>query len=303
MKTSDDAFAATPVTRRSFLAAVAATPSLVSCSALGGRRAPDFASIEALSQGRIGIAAADLSSGRVWSHRGGERFAMCSTFKCLLAGLVLRRVDRGEESLSRRIAFTARDLVVYSPLTGPGAEQGGMTVGELCAATVSYSDNSAANLLLATLGGPGGFTAGLRDLGDTVTRLDRLEPGLNENLPGDPRDTTTPLAMLATLRLLLFAQALSAPSRATLRDWMIAARTGLGRLRAGFPPEWVAGDKTGTSANRQSNDVAFAIPPPTVRGGPGPLVVASFMNVPVPLGPATDALHARVAAELVRVSS
>lgn len=251
-----------------------------------------FEDIENRSGGRIGIAVLDTGTGRSAGHRTDERFAMCSTFKWLLAAAVLRRVESGEETLSRVIAYTAEDLVFYSPVTEDNIATG-MTVEALCSATVRTSDNTAANLLLDTMGGPDGFTAIVRAFGDTVTRLDRYEPEMNENLPGDPRDTTTPQAMLETMNTLLFGNVLTAQSRELLRGWMIAATTGTRRLRAGLPDGWIAGDKTGTGMNDQSNDVAFAYPAtPDERGA---LLIVSFLNVPDPTERATDAFHAEIA--------
>ncbi|MEM7767755.1 MAG: class A beta-lactamase [Pseudomonadota bacterium] len=251
--------------------------------------------IEDATGGRIGVAAINLTTGERFTHRSGERHAMCSAFKWLLAALVLRRVEREQESLTRLVRYTAEDIVSYSPVTQPRIDTG-MTVSDLCAAAVSTSDNTATNLLLATLGGPEGFTAQIRELGDTTTRLDRWEPALNENAEGDPRDTTTPDAMLDLMARLLFADALTPPSQETLRGWMIEASTGLQRLRAGLPTDWIAGDKTGTSTNDQSNDVAFAIDP---TGATGPLLIVSFLNVPEPMSDERNFAHAAIARELV----
>jgi beta-lactamase class A len=263
-------------------------------AACASRADPDLlAPLEAESGGRVGVFALDLSSGRSLGHRADERFAMCSTFKFILGGLVLARVDAGEERLDRLVRYGPEDLVSYSPATEPNAGAGVMSVGDLCAATIGVSDNTAANLLLATLGGPEGFTARLRRFGDATTRLDRLEPALNENAPGDLRDTSTPRALVETLRVFAFTDALSSGSRETLKDWMRQASTGLKRLRAGMPQRWDAGDKTGTSSNAQSNDVAFAVAPEGVSHGP--LLIASLLNIPRPIGASADALHARIA--------
>jgi len=283
--------------------AAAATPFVTAFSGLPGRPQPNFSAIEAPTGGRIGVAALDMASGRTISHRGDERFAMCSTFKWLLAALVLNRVDLDEERLARRIIFTRDDLVTYSPVTEPHASQGGMTIGELCKATVSRSDNTAANFLIESLGGPSGFTARVRAFGDATTRLDRIEPQLNENAPGDPRDTSTPLSMLGLMRDFLFGSHLTEQSRTLLRDWMIETNTGLDRLRAGFPPNWIAGDKTGTSSNDANNDVAFAMPPTTEPTGWGPVIVVSFTNAPNPATRKANAVHASVASEVIRVFS
>jgi beta-lactamase class A len=196
---------------------------------------------------------------------------MCSTFKLALAGAVLARVDAGKESLERTVAYTSTDLLSYAPITRERAKEGSMTVGALCAAAVEVSDNTAANLLLRTLGGPAEFTRYLRSLGDEVTRLDRDEPTLNTNEPGDARDTTTPDAMLATMNALLLGGALSPASRLQLQAWLVASTTGAARLRAGVPPSWRVGDKTGTGANGATNDLAILWPP-----GRSPILIAAY---------------------------
>ncbi|MGB7479584.1 MAG: class A beta-lactamase, partial [Burkholderiaceae bacterium] len=205
--------------------------------------------IEAASGARLGVALFDSSSGQTHSYRGEERFPLCSTFKLLAAALVLRRVDQGRERLARRVRFSAADLVDYSPVTAGRVGGSGMTLAELCHAAVTRSDNTAGNLLLQSFGGPLQLTAFTRALGDPATRLDRIEPDLNEAAPGDPRDTTTPDGMLASLRQLLLGEALSANSRRQLLDWLLADQTGGTRLRARLPAGWRVADKTGTGAH------------------------------------------------------
>ena len=235
--------------------------------------AAQLAALERRYGGRLGVAILDARSGRRINHRGEERFPMCSTFKWLAAALVLSRVDRGVERLDRRIVFGRDALVTHSPVTEQHVGKPGMTLAALCHAAITLSDNTAANLLLASFGGPAGLTAFARSLGDTRTRLDRIETALNEAIPGDPRDTTTPAMMLADMRVLLLGDALSAASRRQLIDWLVANKTGDERLRAGFPPDWRVGDKTGTSNNGITNDVAIAWPP-----GRSPLLVAAYYD-------------------------
>src|SRR4029079_11579520 len=149
-------------------------------------------------------------------HRADERFPMCSTFKLVAAAAILARVDAERERLDRRIRFEAGDVVVNSPITKDRHGGDGMSLAELCEAAMTASDNTAGNLLLANLGGPAGVTAFARSLGDQTTRLDRIEPALNEALPDDPRDTTSPAAMLGNIRSLVLGDALSLSSRRQL---------------------------------------------------------------------------------------
>ena len=194
-------------------------------------------------------------------YRAGERFPMCSTFKLPLVAAVLKRVDAGEESLGRRIAYDAAALLEYAPVTREHVSDGGMSVEALCEASITLSDNTAANLLLETLDGPSGLTAFFRTIGDSTSRLDRNEPMLNTATPGDERDTTTPSAMLGMMQELLLGKVLSGASKERLLRWLIATNTGLKRLRAGLPAEYRAGDKTGTGNNGATNDLAIAWPP------------------------------------------
>ena len=243
-------------------------------SALGTDIDPQrlLARLEARDGGRLGVSALDTGSGWALAHREDERFPMCSTFKWVAASAVLARVARGQDLLDRRIRYGATDLVPYSPVTQPRIAHG-MTLGELCEAAVVWSDNTAANLLLSTLGGPPGITAYARSQGDDETRLDRIEPALNEAEPGDPRDTTTPRAMRQLLRRVVLEDGLDAPQREQLTAWLRGCRTGDTRLRAGLPPEWGVGNKTGAGEHGTNNDVAVIWPP---RGAP--IILTAYLT-------------------------
>ncbi|BBK33995.1 beta-lactamase class A [Stella humosa] len=240
-------------------------------AAVGDATQARLIELEARHGGRLGVSVLDTGSGQRTEHRANERFAMCSTFKLLAAAMVLERVDRNEERLDRRILFGSSDVVDYSPATGPRAGGEGMTMGEVCEAAMTLSDNTAGNLMLNSFGGPAAVTTYARGLGDTVTRLDRMETALNEAATGDPRDTTSPAAMVDNLARLTLGPALSEPSRAQLITWMVANRTGDRRLRAGFPDGWRVGDKTGTGGNGTAADIGVVWRPDR-----SPLVIAVY---------------------------
>ncbi|MBX3561743.1 MAG: class A beta-lactamase [Sphingomonas sp.] len=224
------------------------------------------------SGGRLGVAAWDGGNRRVGLD-AHSRYAMCSTFKLPLAAAILAGAELERWSLADEIQFDEYDLLDYAPTVRAGLERGRMSIEALCAAAMLVSDNSAANLLLARLGGPRELTAFLRRCGDRVTRLDRIEPDLNTNLPGDVRDTTTPGAMVALMWTLLFGEVLGRSSRLKLVSWMARATTGRDRLRAGIPGDWRVGDKTGTGANGAYNDIAFALTPRRV-----PVLIACYAS-------------------------
>jgi beta-lactamase class A len=217
----------------------------------------NVAAIEQGLGGRLGVAILDTDNGQRLEYHAADRFPMCSTFKFLAAAAVLQRVDEKREQLERKISFTQADLLEWAPATKQHVEEGSMTVDALCAAAIEYSDNTAANLLLQTIGGPHALTEFARSLGDAITRLDRNEPTLNTAIKGDERDTTTPAAMLADLKSLLLDERLTAPSKQLLESWLQKNTTGDKRLRAGLPTTWKIGDKTGTGVNGAAGDIAI----------------------------------------------
>lgn len=239
---------------------------------------------------RLGIAARDTGSGRTVMFDADTRYAMASTFKVPLAAAILSAAERGVLSLDDAIRFTTADLQSYAPVVRAHVAAGSLSIRRLCAAIVEVSDNSAANLLLARIGGPAALTGFIRRSGDAVTRLDRVEPELNSNDSGDPRDTTTPRAMLGLMEALLIRNVLSPPSRAALTDWMEASTTGRERLRAGLPPGWRAGDKTGTGGRGAVNDIAIAWPP-----GRAPILISSYQSGGNAPAAARNLAHAEVA--------
>ncbi|HVB84918.1 MAG TPA: class A beta-lactamase [Rhodanobacteraceae bacterium] len=257
-----------------------------------------FAAIEIPTGGRLGVAILDTGSGLRAGRRADERFPLCSTFKVLAAGAVLQRVDAGHEDLARRIRFGKDRLVDYSPVTEHHAGGAGMSLGEICAAALDYSDNTAGNLLLETLGGPPEVTRFARSLGDPVTRLDRTETRLNEALPGDPRDTTTPQAMLRDLHALLLGNVLSPASRRQLLAWMTACTTGAKRLRAGVPADWQVADKTGSGDHGTANDIGILAPP-----GRAPVLVTVYLTRTRLSWAQLDPVIARVGAAVAAVSA
>jgi beta-lactamase class A len=261
----------TGLTRRALLGAPALLLPTPLPAADEGYDAPGrhFAAMEKELGLRIGVAAMDTGSGNSIFYRESERVLMCSTFKVMLAAAILARADAGQERLDRVIHYQKSDLLDYAPATTKNLVLG-MSVRALCAAAVMVSDNTAANLLFAEIGGPAALTRFTRGLGDSRTRFDRIEGALNT--PDGELDTTTPSAMLANLKCLLLGDALSAVSRKQLADWMIACTTGLTRLRAGLPSGWKAGDKTGSGGAGQLNDVAILWPP----GSRAPVLVCVY---------------------------
>jgi beta-lactamase class A len=254
------------------IAAAASTPALAR-AVISGSPERQISVIERGTGGRLGVAAFDTATNRAIEYRAFEAFPMCSTFKLLLAGDILARVDAGKERFDRIVPYGKSDLLEYAPITRAHATAGGMTVRDLCAAVIEVSDNTAANLLLATIGGPNGLNDFIRSLGDRITQLDRTEPSLNEAAIGDPRDTTTPHAMRKDAQKIVLGTVLSKPSRDLLTAWLVESTTGTSAIRAGLPAGWRAGDKTGAGERGTRNDVAIAWPP-----NRPPIVIAAYLT-------------------------
>lgn len=265
-------------TRRALMLALACTPLARATDLLDQAPATTpwpspalLARLEKESGGRLGVAALNTGDSREVLHRADERFPFCSTFKMMLSAAVLAR---DPALLKKRIQYEQSDLVPHSPVTGKRVAEG-MTVAELCEATLQYSDNAAANLLMKQIGGPAAVTAYARSIGDNEFRLDRWETELNTALPGDARDTTTPLAMARSLQKLVLGESLPAVARSQLKEWMIGNTTGATRIRAGVPARWIVADKTGAGDYGTVNDIAVIWPPGRV-----PIVLSVYLTQP-----------------------
>jgi len=252
--------------RRALLLAAAALPFAPATTAWAteASNAPQnaalLATLEKNSGGRLGVTALDTANGTLIRYRADERFPFCSTSKVMVAAAILQRSTRQTGLMRKRIHYAKSDLVHYSPISEKHVADG-MTVAELCAAAIQYSDNSSANLLMKILVGPPAVTAFARSIGDKEFRLDRWETELNSAIPGDRRDTTTPAAMANSLRSLMLGDILAIPQRKQLQDWLRGNTTGANRIRAGVPADWQVGDKTGTGDYGTANDIAVLWPP------------------------------------------
>ncbi|MFD7365962.1 MULTISPECIES: class A beta-lactamase [Nocardiopsis] len=234
----------------------------------------EFEALEAEYDTRLGVYALDTGSGEEVEFREDERFAFASTFKSLLAGVVLS--ENSLEEMERVITYDEDALVSHSPITEENVGTG-MSLLELCDATVRFSDNAAANLLLEELGGPEGFTESLEELtGDDVTTLDRYETDMSAAVPGDERDTSTPEALAGSLEAFTLGDVLPEDRREVLVDMLVRNTTGDAVIRAGVPEGWVVGDKTGTGGYGTRNDIAVVWPE---EGDPIVLAVLSTMEV------------------------
>ncbi|EKN4919558.1 class A beta-lactamase BlaA [Yersinia enterocolitica] len=228
-----------------------------------------LAELERNANGRLGVAMINTGNGTKILYRAAQRFPFCSTFKFMLAAAVLDQSQSQPNLLNKHINYHESDLLSYAPITRKNLAHG-MTVSELCAATIQYSDNTAANLLIKELGGLAAVNQFARSIGDQMFRLDRWEPDLNTARPNDPRDTTTPAAMAESMNKLVLGDALRPAQRSQLAVWLKGNTTGDATIRAGAPTDWIVGDKTGSGDYGTTNDIAVLWP---TKGAPIVLVV------------------------------
>jgi len=212
-------------------------------------------------QARVGMTVFDANTGTTWQYRGDERFPLNSTHKIFSCAALLAKVDGKSLSLDQSVSISKEMLVTYSPITEKSLSPQTMTFGEVCRAAVSYSDNTAANVVFDAIGGTTGFNSYMQSIGDDQTRLDRKEPELNDATPGDERDTTTPNDIVSSLRKILLGNGLSVSSRNVLTQWMLDDQVAGALLRASLPSNWKIADKTGAGGYGSRSIVAVIWPP------------------------------------------
>lgn len=216
-----------------------------------------FTRLETQYQAQLGVYALDTGTGRTVAFQADDRFAYCSTYKALAAGVLLQQ--KTDAQLNQTLTYTSSELIEHSPVTSLHV-QGGMPLTAIMAAAIEQSDNTAANLMFSQLGGPAGFQAAMRAMGDTTIDAARDEPSLNTAVPGDTQDTSTPRAMATALKAFVLGNTLTTDRRAQLVGWLQANTTGGTLIRAAVPSGWTVGDKTGSGDYGERNDIAVIWP-------------------------------------------
>jgi beta-lactamase class A len=220
------------------------------------------------SQGRIGVAAIDLSTGQEIAVLGDERFPMASTSKIAIAATFLEGVDQGRWSLESR--FPMMVPVASKPFSSRVAP---VRAGESYSARalidmmITRSNNQATDALLAVVGGPAKVNdwarrAGIQNFNLTrdIATLVRDDGEFNPAAHIDVRDSATPRDMVRLLSGIYQGQWLSASSRAVIIDAMERCRTGTRRIPALMPADVRVAHKTG-SLNNTSSDIGIITMP------------------------------------------
>ena len=226
----------------SWLVAFAAQPAAAGVAPPLQTLEQRIAALAAENPGEYGFAALDLATGETISFNGNQPFPMASTMKIAVAAAYLSEVDAGRRSLDEPI--------------------GGISAVSLMDAMITRSDNRATDQLMATLGGPVAIDSWLRAHKLSGIRVDRnIRQLLSDRRDlHDVRDSSTPTAMLALLRLIDTGNVLKPRSRNLLLDMMRRCETGSNRIRGILPPGARVENKTGTLANYTS-DVGFLTTP------------------------------------------
>lgn len=228
--------------------------------------------IEDQLDARIGVSIYDVTDNKLWSYNGDSRFPLMSTFKTLACAKLLVDVEKGLQSFDTSHVITENSLIAWSPITEKLIGKN-MSLKEACSATMLMSDNTAANIVLSGIKGPKALTHFMRSIGDEVTRLDRIEPALNEGLTDDKRDTTTPNAMVKSLHTLLFANVLSTSSKDQLKQWMINNKVTGNLFRSILPENWSIADRSGAGGNGSRGITAVVWPDKST-----PLIISIYLT-------------------------
>lgn len=246
-----------------------------------------LAALEATSGGRLGIAAMQIDTPLRVSYRGEERFPVGCTAKIMGVAAILKKSMSDQQFLQETLYYKKSDLTNWTPITEKHLAEG-MTIEKLAQAAISYSDNTAMNLLAQQIGGPAGITAYARSIGDKTFRLDHGWPEEALANPAAQEDSSSPEAMQHSLHKIIFGGVLGKPQRQLLVHWMQNNTTGDKRIRAGVPKNWVVGDKTGTGFHYGiTNDIAIIWPPHCK-----PIILAAYYSNKSKTAPKRDDLIA-----------
>lgn len=206
---------------------------------------------------KIGVSITNSATLQHASYRGSEQFPFNSTIKTFIVANFLQLVDSNQRSLNKQVDIKQSDLLEYAPVCKIFFDANeSMTFEQLCAAAITMSDNTAANLILVELGGLAVFNQFLQSIGLANTVAGHDEPLLNEAKYGDVVDTTQPVEYATGLQSLMTQTVLSTESKQRLLDWMRQNKVADGLFRRHLPANWQIADRTGAGSNGSRNIIA-----------------------------------------------
>ena len=206
------------------------------------------------AQGRIGVYAVDLDTGREVGILADQRFPMASTSKIAVAATYLAGVDAGKWTLTSEWRLPRRN----------GAYMSAQRHIDLM---ISKSCNACTDALLDAVGGPAAVNAWMRQAGiddfqlsRDIATLIREDGRIDPASAVDVRDSATPRAMGQLLAGIYQGKWLSASSRGVIMDAMRATTTGKKRMRSVLPVSAGLANKTGTLSRTASDIGIFHLP-------------------------------------------
>lgn len=211
--------------------------------------------LEKKFNGKIGVYAIDTNNNQIIAYRANERFPIQSTMKLIAVAALFKQSNSDKNLLQEKIIYTKKDLIYWHPITGTNVDKG-MSLEALAEAAMSYSDNTAANLIIKKLGGPAAITNFAHSIGNQTFNIEHYEGSLNSN-PASLQDTSTPKDMAISVEKLMLDSLLTRTQKAELTIWMQNNTTGYKRIRAGVPIGWTVADKTGSGDYGIANDIGI----------------------------------------------
>lgn len=204
--------------------------------------------------GQIGFYAIDTNSGKIIAYRENQTFPFQSTFKLMGVAALLHH-DQSTPMLQKRIFINPEQLLMWHPISGLYLNQQ-VSLQTLAEGAVSYSDNTAINLIMRELGGLDKVNHFARMAGNLSFNLKHYELNLNSN-PGSNEDASTAKDMAISVKNIVLGNILSEHNKQLLLQWMRHNTTGYRRIRAGVPLGWAVADKTGSGRYGIANDIGI----------------------------------------------
>ncbi|HAT1727772.1 TPA: class A beta-lactamase [Legionella pneumophila] len=205
---------------------------------------------------KIGIYALDTNSGRVITYHAHDRFPFQSTCKFIGVSALLAS---DKTLLEKKVLINPKELLFWHPISGQYVNQK-VPLKTLAEGAISYSDNTAINIIIHELGGLGAINQFAQSIDNSSFKMAHYEVNLNSN-PQINEDTSTPKDMALSLKKIMLGNILTTPNKALLLDWMRNNTTGYHRIRAGVPLGWSVADKTGSGSYGIANDIGIVWSP------------------------------------------
>ncbi|HAT7910067.1 TPA: class A beta-lactamase [Legionella pneumophila] len=205
---------------------------------------------------KIGIYALDTNSGHVITYHANDRFPFQSTCKFIGVSALLAS---DKSLLEKQVSISPKELLFWHPISGQYVNQK-VSLRTLAEGAISYSDNTAINIIIRELGGLGAINQFAHNIGNSSFKIAHYEVNLNSN-PKINEDSSTPKDMALSIKKIMLEDVLNNQNKVLLLDWMRNNTTGYNRIRASVPLGWSVADKTGSGSYGIANDIGIVWSP------------------------------------------